>query len=664
MKRLLMMTLLVCLLQAVRTLPCCAQDATTPHAGSIDDTHRETPPFAEMFQRLRNNILDYNKYNDSIFLIHDHNDWIQFFLRRAERHHEIYDENKRILHDVKSFFADTPQHRSQGKAYDSLFHAFEDFMNSTTSVDDAFLTLEICDILEKHFSEVSHLDSANNILRVKLWQSYAYWSVYTLTQDSLYARKSKECYQTCFDNNNKALPYYYRARFTSAINLMSPSWISGHFITLAQHMEYRKALQEMLRNDSLNAELIAPRNLRWAKSRLANDDENLARNVGIADSVSIPKQFTDSIMLHVVERNDTCRSLPSLGYYNNLLFKTYLKQIDYTEALRLSIIRYKAERSQLGTSFTDSELHTFLQKYFTICLFNDRAQISYRRKRSNVLRFCRDIIRAYQQRKEQQYATSYIRNLERLVTYDRLVKYLKPKERIDFLNKMYVATQVTTYAHCVHVAQLADVVADAVLKYRPALFCGTLGCKTVAEVKHHANDFREFVHKAAMYHDMGKNSLVSIIINECRPTTDLEYSIIKTHPERAMKYLAIAPELQRYHDTTLGHHKWYNGKGGYPADYDNTRSSVRIITDIVTLCDCMQAATEKVGRNYKKEKPYSRLLGELTKDAGTRYNPQLVNLICQHKDVDDRLHELVEDGWLEIYYNIYSQFFKQEKDEK
>ena len=49
-----------------------------------------------------------------------------------------------------------------------------------------------------------------------------------------------------------------------------------------------------------------------------------------------------------------------------------------------------------------------------------------------------------------------------------------------------------------------------------------------------------------------------------------------------LKYLKISQKLKYYHDTTLGHHKWYNGKGGYPNDFDNTKSPYRFMIDIIT----------------------------------------------------------------------------------
>ena len=50
---------------------------------------------------------------------------------------------------------------------------------------------------------------------------------------------------------------------------------------------------------------------------------------------------------------------------------------------------------------------------------------------------------------------------------------------------------------------------------------------------------------------------------------------------------------------------------------------------------------------------------EFRAEAGTRYNPDLVAFIDAHPDVADELSNLIEDGWVEIYYNIYKQFISE-----
>ena len=49
---------------------------------------------------------------------------------------------------------------------------------------------------------------------------------------------------------------------------------------------------------------------------------------------------------------------------------------------------------------------------------------------------------------------------------------------------------------------------------------------------------------------------------------------------------------------------------------------------------------------------------EFRRDAGTRYNPDLVNFIDSHKDVARDLAALIDEGWVDIYYSIYSKFMR------
>ena len=272
---------------------------------------------------------------------------------------------------------------------------------------------------------------------------------------------------------------------------------------------------------------------------------------------------------------------------------------------------------------------------------------------------CEDIITAYGQRRDTQSNNNYVRYLNMLTTYPRITKYLSPEERIRFLNALNVATQVTTYAHSVHVSMIAKTLMEGILKYQPTLLTGTLGCCHTADVVKNKKSFLTFIHDAAMYHDLGKNSIISVVNNDYRPLTDEEFTIIKRHPELGLQYLDLSPSLAKYHDTTLGHHKWYNGKGGYPDSFDNTKSDIRIMIDIVTLADCMQAATERVGRNYKGEKTFDTVMNEFRRDAGVRYNPDLVAFIDRHSDVAEKLAALVNERWVEIYYNIYSEYMKR-----
>mgnify|MGYP007103139682 CR=1 FL=1 len=55
-----------------------------------------------------------------------------------------------------------------------------------------------------------------------------------------------------------------------------------------------------------------------------------------------------------------------------------------------------------------------------------------------------------------------------------------------------------------------------------------------------------------------------------------------------------------------------DGKIGYPADFDNTRSNVRFLIEILHISDCLDAATDFVGRSYKNAKKLEQVAEEFS----------------------------------------------------
>ena len=69
----------------------------TASAQTVKDEDTLHVDFDGWFSTLVNNRKLYNRYNDSIFLIHDHDRWVEFFHTRAALNHDIYQSNKLCL---------------------------------------------------------------------------------------------------------------------------------------------------------------------------------------------------------------------------------------------------------------------------------------------------------------------------------------------------------------------------------------------------------------------------------------------------------------------------------------------------------------------------------------------------------------------------------------
>lgn len=616
----------------------------------------EKPDFDKCFDILRKNREIYNQYNDSIFRIKEHDKWVNYFRHRALKNQQIFLANREIINDITDYFDKDPE-RKDTAACSELYHAFgRNYL--AQSAADPFVAKKIYHILEE-YDKVLPAEKRRFIFinRLKSWANRSVWD---MVKDTTYLRNAYRSNLLLISDSLKDKPLDIKSLLGAYIDLSNTIFLRNGLQSLQEYRNVLDSLRAIL-NEPAIVEKAHPRTIELCKNRLLTADEKLLRNVYLTDSTVLEKEVADSMMRRMIDRNLKNPKLTDLSYTRTLVMQMHLHQLTAREAWKLGLKRYLASfervrNQRLGVN----EFRTFLQPFYTLFYFNDLADISYARRRRNVLRMCRDIEHVFQYRKDMQIDNSYIRNMNTLVLYDRITKYLKPKERVHFLNSLCVATQVTTYAHSAHVAEIAETLMRGILQYQPEMLKGQLGCNTEQDVKRHKKKFLEYIHGAALYHDIGKNSIISVVNNDYRPLTADERKIITLHPELGLKFLELSPKLETFHDTMLGHHKWYNGKGGYPASFDNTKSPVRLMIDIVTLSDCLQAATERVGRNYKGEKNFDTVMKEFRAEAGTRYNPDLVAFIDAHSDVADELSNLIEDGWVEIYYNIYKQFISEE----
>ena len=615
----------------------------------------EKPDFAKCFDILRKNREIYNQYNDSNFRIKEHDKWVNYFRHRALKNQQIFLANREIINAITDYFDKDPE-RKDTAACSELYHAFgRNYL--AQSAADPFVARKIYHILEEYDKVLpSEKRRFFFINRLKSWANRSVWD---MVKDTTYLRNAYRSNLLLISDSLKDKPLDINSLLGAYVDLSNTIFLRNGLQSL---LEYRNTLDSLraILNEPAIVEKAHPRTIELCKNRLLTADEELLRNVYLTDSTVLEKEVADSMMRRMIDRNLKNPKLTDLSYTRTLVMQMHLHQLTAREAWELGLKRYLASfervrNQRLGVN----EFRTFLQPFYTLFYFNDLADISYARRRRNVLRMCRDIEHVFQYRKDMQIDNSYIRNMNTLVLYDRITKYLKPKERVHFLNSLCVATQVTTYAHSAHVAEIAETLMRGILQYQPEMLKGQLGCNTESDVKRHKKKFLKYIHGAALYHDIGKNSIISVVNNDYRPLTADERKIITLHPELGLKFLELSPKLEKYHDTTLGHHKWYNGKGGYPASFDNTKSPVRLMIDIVTLSDCLQAATERIGRNYKGDKTFDTVMKEFRAEAGTRYNPDLVAFIDAHPDVADKLSNLIEDGWVEIYYNIYKQFIRK-----
>lgn len=151
----------------------------------------------------------------------------------------------------------------------------------------------------------------------------------------------------------------------------------------------------------------------------------------------------------------------------------------------------------------------------------------------------------------------------------------------------------------------------------------------LAEALHMTDNDIEVVRVAGMLHDIGKISIPEHILKKTEGLTPEEYAIMKTHVENSIKMIRYLPNMDYVIPAVVAHHERYDGTG-YPRGLKGTE--IPLMGRILTIADCFDAMTAR--RPYKQECSIDYAAGELKKNSGTQFDPELVPVFLS----------LIEDG--------------------
>jgi len=137
-----------------------------------------------------------------------------------------------------------------------------------------------------------------------------------------------------------------------------------------------------------------------------------------------------------------------------------------------------------------------------------------------------------------------------------------------------------------------------------------------------AKDFIERVYIAGLLHDVGKIGIRDAVITKPERLTPEEYEEIRRHPEIGARILEPVDFLSDVAPCVRHHHEWYDGSSrGYP---DRLRGDqIPLPSRIILVADTVEAMTSD--RPYRKALPLDVVFTELTKYAGSQFDPMVVD---------------------------------------
>ena len=137
------------------------------------------------------------------------------------------------------------------------------------------------------------------------------------------------------------------------------------------------------------------------------------------------------------------------------------------------------------------------------------------------------------------------------------------------------------------------------------------------------------VETAALLHDVGKVGIPDSILHKDGPLDDNEWVLMKEHPVIGERILRAIPGLGGVARIVRHEHERWDGDG-YPDGISGDQ--IPIGSRIILTCDAYHAMTSD--RPYRKAMSNEDALRELRKNAGTQFDPQVVEALlgCLYGD--------------------------------
>jgi HD-GYP domain-containing protein (c-di-GMP phosphodiesterase class II) len=145
---------------------------------------------------------------------------------------------------------------------------------------------------------------------------------------------------------------------------------------------------------------------------------------------------------------------------------------------------------------------------------------------------------------------------------------------------------------------------------------------------------------AALLHDVGKIAIPKEILNKPARLTDAEFELMKTHTVEGQALLdRIGGRLARVGTIVRSCHERWDGRG-YPDGL--LGEEIPLAARIVFCCDAYSAMT--TNRPYRKAMPREEAVAELRANAGSQFEPRVVDALISVLDDTEQVSQSYSDA--------------------
>ena len=128
-------------------------------------------------------------------------------------------------------------------------------------------------------------------------------------------------------------------------------------------------------------------------------------------------------------------------------------------------------------------------------------------------------------------------------------------------------------------------------------------------------------------HDVGKIGVPDAVLNKPGPLGDGEWEVMRRHPELGVRIVEPIGFSETATEIILSHHERWDG-GGYPRGLE--RNEIPLTARAFAVADAYDAMT--TDRPYRAALPKERALEMISDAAGSRYDPEIVDVFVDITD--------------------------------
>lgn len=599
----------------------------------------ETFCITEILEKYKSNMDRQRELDESLLQDREKSEWIACLQNRAVENQRMYMENGQLLDCLNEFLELPLQEENAQLLYEECHSMYWD------GYDDCQVLLPMI------YKLIEYYEKNEDVQRLMFLYGAAFY-------EESEVQNRREGYQHHDeDYNHKIISYkslyfsgmepMYRKRIWGAYYNLIVSGIGNKAITADESYQYyvealefwnRKEVQELDGENEEIVEVVDRIKKEWLIVEEVIEESN----------VEAQKTFcrvAEEIYKEELEDKKSVYSINSEVYAAYLHAQKILNKMSLEEIVDIYMEYYQENLKHCPDvkDMTEEDLYFLINVPLTI---ENWIRLGVGEEKSKkVMNLLKKQTQETWYEKLTKFALPFINGVMAEWCF-KLIKYMDSQdEKEECLFQLLVRRQLPTYLHSVMVTHLAEALCKETKRKRPELFEDL-----PEEIK---NNLFEFVKRSALLHDIGKTKITDIVNTQGRRLWDREFQGIKNHPRFGAEMMEQDEDLVKYRDVALGHHRFYDGSAGYPMEFDNTTSVYRIIIDLITICDCIDAATDHLGRNYKRAKTLDEVLSELVEGKGLRYNPDLVEVIENSSRLQKEMRYIVSEGRLDIMYRAY-----------